>query len=206
MPIPQWLQNGKDKYRGLTHKQIDCSHLLHRVLKDSGCTVKYLTTGTLNDDENEDRNKYYDKIDDNSKMKPGDIILFEKHVGIVESYDPKTRTGKFFGSQTSTGPASTDFGPGTIKGWNKSFNILRPKPQYCPKTSSLRDDDASDKIAFDDSDATLARVNAATGLTSDDEHITEAAAGKGDSGLPGVVLTFVDDNGGITVRRPFAVS
>ena len=178
MPIPQWLQDGKEKYVGLTHKQIDCSRLVYKVLKDSGCTIEYLSTKQLNGKKGKE---YYDEID-KKEMKPGDIILFDGHVGIVESYKPKEGTGKFFGSQNSTGPDRTDFGPGTIKGFDEPFKILRPKPQYCPKTSSLRDDDAvPDKVSPDDSGKPIAHALNALGVASKNVYLTSKAAGNENS-------------------------
>jgi len=118
---------GKGKF------DIDCSHLLNNVLKEK-YTIPYLATGRLKSSEAQ---KYFDKI--TTGIRPGDIILFNGHVGFVEEYapnpqypnDPTKASGKFFGSQTSTGPATAIFGPNEY--WGKDqpvVTILRPKENF----------------------------------------------------------------------------
>jgi len=113
---------------------IDCSHLVNDVLREAGYKLPKdnITTDRMT------CSKYYYKATDD--IKAGDVVLFNGHVGIVVSYDPITKTGKFFGSQGKTGPAETTFStnpaaidPKTGKpyywgGTKKFTNFLRPEP------------------------------------------------------------------------------
>lgn len=101
---------------------IDCSHLVSNILQEAGYNIKYRKTSDMAN------SGFYDKVIDD--IKAGDIILFDGHVGFVVSYNPATKTGKFFGSQTKTGPAITDFGANT--NWSGSFTIFRPKSNLIP--------------------------------------------------------------------------
>jgi len=113
-------------------KEIDCSHLVHSMLVGAGYRISYESTAGL------EYSKFFDaiQVDD---VEPGDLILWRKvhrHVGIVEEISINSNgipSGRFFGSQSSTGPASAEFGlsPRHKVYWQaKPDKFLRPKPCY----------------------------------------------------------------------------
>ncbi|NSX07854.1 hypothetical protein HTX81_04570 [Pseudomonas lini] len=107
-------------------KEIDCSGLLYRMLKDAGYSIPYLTTGQLNVDVT------HFVVVPLANVEPGDIALwinFHGHTGVVESINSVRNAGDFFGSQTSSGPKSAKFGNGSGY-WPMPEKFLRPKPQY----------------------------------------------------------------------------
>nr|WP_260406904.1 hypothetical protein [Pseudomonas cichorii] len=110
---------------GNDRKEIDCSHLLSSMLKDAGYTIPYRTTGALATDTT-----HYDVIA-LSDVQPGDIALWttQGHTGVIEEMDITRTKGRFFGSQTSTGPKSAKFGAGSGY-WPMPNKYLRPKAQY----------------------------------------------------------------------------
>lgn len=113
-------------------KEIDCSHLVHSMLVGAGYRMPYETTAGL------EHSKFFDaiQVDD---VEPGDLILWRKahqHVGFVEEISISSNgvpSGRFFGSQSSTGPTSAEFGlsPRHKIYWQaKPDKFLRPKPCY----------------------------------------------------------------------------
>lgn len=107
-------------------KEIDCSGLLYRMLKDAGYTIPYLTTGQLNTDVT-----YFDVIP-LASVEAGDIALwinFHGHTGVIEGINSERNAGDFFGSQTSSGPKSAKYGHGSGY-WPMPEKFLRPKAQY----------------------------------------------------------------------------
>ncbi|WP_369986662.1 glycoside hydrolase family 19 protein [Pseudomonas xanthosomatis] len=115
---------------------VDCSQLMSLMLKDEGYDMGRLTTAGLETSEK------FDEIAQDQVI-PGDLVLWRAemsygrspralyHVGVVESYDHATKQGNFFGSQSSTGPASAKFGASNWSGyWPNQTKFLRPKPQY----------------------------------------------------------------------------
>ncbi|WP_244997229.1 hypothetical protein [Pseudomonas viridiflava] len=105
-------------------KEIDCSHLLTKMLTGAGYTIPYKTTRELASDTT-----HYDFIALND-VQEGDIALWttKGHTGVVEKMDATRTKGEFFGSQTSTGPKSAKFGAGAY--WPMPDKYLRPKAQY----------------------------------------------------------------------------
>lgn len=116
--------------------RIDCSHLLYRMMLGAGYDVEYENTNALK------KSKYYVPVEPED-VRAGDVVLWLNavgndrkvsdldHVGVVESYDPAKNAGQFFGSQSSTGPASTKFGIKTHSYfWPSATIFLRPKPEY----------------------------------------------------------------------------
>lgn len=105
-------------------KEIDCSNLLYKMVRGAGYAIPYQSTAQLNS------STYYDEIAEED-VQPGDVALWRtkihKHTGVVEKITLGTGKGEFFGSQTSTGPASAKFGSGY---WPTPTKFLRPKPQY----------------------------------------------------------------------------
>lgn len=105
-------------------KEIDCSHLLHKMVRGAGYQIPYQTTAQLNS------STYYDEIAEED-VQAGDVALWQtdnhKHTGVVESFTSATGKGRFYGSQNSTGPASANFGSGY---WPTPTKFLRPKAQY----------------------------------------------------------------------------
>ncbi|PQP03494.1 hypothetical protein C5612_13195 [Pseudomonas frederiksbergensis] len=107
-------------------KEIDCSGLLYRMLKDAGYSIPYLTTGQLNVDVT-----HFDVVP-LANVEPGDIALwinFHGHTGVVETINSVRNAGDFFGSQSSSGPKSAKYGHGSGY-WPMPEKFLRPKPQY----------------------------------------------------------------------------
>ena len=101
-------------------KEIDCSHLVWEALKSAGCKVPYFTTSYLNDYSLANKKPrycypgdYYDQVGaigsngTTIDVKPGDVILFNGHMGIVESiwWDPVVGAfvGTFFHSEGRSG-------------------------------------------------------------------------------------------------------
>ena len=107
--------------------KIDCSHLVSTVFSQNRIQIPYLTTTQL---ASQQALKYFDVISEND-VKPGDLVLFDGHVGFVESYNGSTKTGRFFGSQSSTGPATSNFTVNSANEyWGKDrkfVKVLRPK-------------------------------------------------------------------------------
>ncbi len=89
---------------------IDCSELANQAVLSAGYNVPYLATPQIYEGGHltPAGAKYYETVPTNELQK-GDLVLFKGHVGVVESYDSKTGDGKFYGSQSKTGPASTEF-------------------------------------------------------------------------------------------------
>ncbi|MHC8303363.1 glycoside hydrolase family 19 protein [Pseudomonas sp. PB3P13] len=106
-------------------KEIDCSHLLNRMLRDAGYTIPYRTTGALASDTT------HFEVIALGNVQPGDIALWTTlgHTGVIEEMDVTHTKGKFFGSQTSTGPKSAKYGAGSGY-WPMPNKYLRPKAQY----------------------------------------------------------------------------
>jgi hypothetical protein len=134
-------------FTGLTYEQIDCSHLVHKTFnlyffgkpeldKNQDPIIPYLTA---TDGLYKNAKKYFDEIQPEN-VKVGDLVLFDRppqgkyrHVGFIESYNVDRQVGKFFGSQTSTGPATAIFTTNQKKTgyyWGvkqKVIKFLRPK-------------------------------------------------------------------------------
>lgn len=106
-------------------KEIDCSHLLNRMLRDAGYTIPYRTTGQLATDTT------HFEVIPLASVQAGDIALWTglHHTGVIEEMDITRTKGTFFGSQTSTGPKSAKYGAGSGY-WPMPNTYLRPKAQY----------------------------------------------------------------------------
>jgi murein DD-endopeptidase MepM/ murein hydrolase activator NlpD len=109
-------------------KEIDCSHLVNSLLVGAGYRIPYEPTATLGS------SKFYDEVDVDD-VAPGDLLLWRtshQHVGIVEVIEviKGVPSGDFFGSQSSTGPASTKFGPKAPFWKQTPDKFLRPKAEY----------------------------------------------------------------------------
>jgi hypothetical protein len=107
-------------------KEIDCSGLLYRMLKDAGYSIPYLTTGQLNVDVT-----HFDVVS-LANVQPGDIALwinFHGHTGVVEDINSVRNAGNFFGSQSSSGPKSAKYGNHSGY-WPMPEKFLRPKAIY----------------------------------------------------------------------------
>lgn len=107
-------------------KDIDCSHLLHLMLKDAGYSIPYRMTSQLNTDT-----IHFNTIA-LADVRPGDIALWSgnglSHTGVVETIGINRDRGEFFGSQSNTGPKSARFGVGAPF-WPMPTKYLRPKPE-----------------------------------------------------------------------------
>lgn len=110
---------GKDT-DGDGKKEIDCSTLVWHMLKAAGYKVPYNNTALL---KKNDIN--YDVIEWKDVL-PGDVALWPTHTGFVEDIDVENKSGNFFGSQNSTGPASAKFGTGS-NFWPMPIKFLRVK-------------------------------------------------------------------------------
>jgi len=157
-PIPQWLQNAIDRYGNGRYCHpamagtdeckgkipIDCSNLGKKIHDEAGFAIPYMPTAVLHSPEvfrkyhvteAQENGKYLKGLD----VKPGDTILFKGHEGKVVSYNPDGR-GKFFGSQTHTGPKVTRFGPGAYEAFQKPERFLRPNDSADPHGILRRND------------------------------------------------------------------
>lgn len=106
-------------------KEIDCSGLVYRLLKDAGYTIPYRTTSELNTDR-----VHFEEVPVES-AEPGDIalwIIFHGHTGVIETLSGSATPGNFFGSQ-SHGPKTALYGPNSHH-WPMPEKVLRPKPQF----------------------------------------------------------------------------
>ena len=77
---------------------VDCSYFVYLAMLENGYAVKYFTTSDF-DLYTVGVALYYEKRADAKYIAPGDVVLFEGHVGIVVNYDAKTKIGKFIGAQ-----------------------------------------------------------------------------------------------------------
>lgn len=96
---------------------IDCSHLVHDLFQAAGYSFEYTNTATW---ASRARTLGFVQLPPSALPQPGDVVLFDRHMGVV------TAPGRFFGSQTSTGPACTTFGA-TAHDWG---NAARPVLGY----------------------------------------------------------------------------
>ena len=158
-PIPRWLQNAIDRHDNGTYchpamagtkecegkTPIDCSRLGKKIDDEAGFDVPYMTTQQKHSPkaaeiyhvtEAQKNGVPIQGLD----VKPGDTVLFRGHEGRVVYYDPDTRKGKFFGSQSSTGPKVTDFAPGAYKDFQNPDKFLRPKESADPQGILRRND------------------------------------------------------------------
>jgi predicted chitinase len=117
---------GKDT-DGDGKKEIDCSTLVWEMLKTAGYKVPYNNTTALKINVTN-----YDVIEWKDVL-PGDIALWPTHTGFVEDIDVENKSGNFFGSQNSTGPATAKFGTGS-NFWPMPIKFLRVKEIF--KTGS----------------------------------------------------------------------
>ncbi|EJN34533.1 hypothetical protein [Pseudomonas sp. GM80] len=117
---------GKDT-DGDGKKEIDCSTLVWEMLKTAGYKVPYSNTTALKINVTN-----YDVIEWKDVL-PGDIALWPTHTGFVEDIDVENKSGNFFGSQNSTGPATAKFGTGS-NFWPMPIKFLRVKEIF--KTGS----------------------------------------------------------------------
>ncbi|WP_218920255.1 NlpC/P60 family protein [Chondromyces crocatus] len=98
-------------YGGNSTAGIDCSHYVNHVLGVTDPNYDpvrdYQSTSVLNDEPPD----FYEPVDAGDVQR-GDIVLFDGHMGIVtKPIDPLTGQGEYIGSQSSTGVATTAFGP-----------------------------------------------------------------------------------------------
>ncbi len=111
------LEYAKKKFVGYKYKlgydpdgkTIDYSHLVHEAFKGAGYSYRYKTAAKQNWE-----NENFKKVED-GRIQPGDVVLFKGHMGIVQSFDPKTGSGEFLGSQTKNGPSVAKFSIGDPK-------------------------------------------------------------------------------------------
>jgi len=120
-------KDGSIDLNGNGRKEIDCSNLLHLMLKDAGYTIPYRSTSQLAIDTT-----HFDAVT-LAEVQPGDIALWAGddlyHTGVVESIGVMRDRGEFFGSQTRTGPKSARFGEGAFF-WPMPHKYLRPKSEF----------------------------------------------------------------------------
>ena len=138
-PLIEWRRgsDGTDT-DGNGIPELDCSEMVYRTLEGLGYNVSDFGTGFLNSDASA---KYFGKVENMSDVREGDLIVFDGHVGIVESiwYDSNLRkyVGRFFHSERYAGGATTsDFILDPSKNWpgyvygdsnNPITKFLRPK-------------------------------------------------------------------------------
>ena len=69
-------------YKGKKYDQIDCSHLVHKAFEDAGYEYVYKNTSQIPDCG------YFTKVGLGSAQR-GDVILFDGHMGFIESCELK---------------------------------------------------------------------------------------------------------------------
>lgn len=137
-------------------KGVDCSSLVWRALNEAGYdvqkefgsqasfTTRSLFDGNKNLTEKAERN--FDKVS-LDELKPGDLLMFKGHVAIFTGYSDKGEI-QFFGSQTSTGPASVTVKDGTY--WDgKAFGAIRPKVEFAKDETVEKFKAQTDNVAVD---------------------------------------------------------
>ena len=126
-------------------KGVDCSSMVYYSLQGAGFdlnkTASQFTTSTLfnGSQVTEYAKTHFDVLPPSSKtdqsLKPGDLIMLRmpsgsQHVAIFKGYDDQGRI-QFFGSQTSTGPATVTLNGNTY--WDERstyYGALRPKENF----------------------------------------------------------------------------
>jgi hypothetical protein len=111
---------------------IDCSNLVQQSLLAAGYNVPYLNTDAIyrNGSVTATALQYYQTVPLN-QLQPGDVIVFQGHMGIVQEYSSETGGGFFYSSQSSTGPAIAPFtttGSGYFGGTRAALIGLEPLP------------------------------------------------------------------------------
>ena len=187
--------DGAKNISGDVRNDIDCSHLVFEMLRGAG--YKFTESGKDYRSTSEMRGSgFYDEIPEGD-VRPGDIALWTtggiKHTGIVEVPYDEINGGRFFGSQSSTGPASTDFGvPG--KYWPKPTVYLRPKPEYSPPVGNGSNNGGS---SGGDSGSNNGGSNGGDGSSNNGSGQPGNNTGSGQGYIlptPGYVIWFQDPN------------
>jgi hypothetical protein len=107
---------GNARINGGTSIGFDCSGLVYHILRESGYNVPSAPSSVMIDDKNFGGG-WATAVDPEKKnITPGALVYFSGHVGLVQSYDPVTKTGQFLsmtgkensGSIKSSEPFTTD--------------------------------------------------------------------------------------------------
>jgi cell wall-associated NlpC family hydrolase len=84
----------------VSHDEIDCSHFVWQVLKESISGIPYMPSYDF------PHSPYFRKVDgSDASAEAGDIVYWPGHVGIV--IDPMS--GEFIGSQNSSGVSTANY-------------------------------------------------------------------------------------------------
>ncbi len=121
----------------------DCSGLVHHVLRESGYNVPYASSSAMVDDHTF-KGGWATPVTDPKAVSPGMLVYFSGHVGLVQTYDPKTGMGTFLSmtGKNNSGevkPAvvftTDEDATGKMRGANNSFKgFAAVKPElYDPK-------------------------------------------------------------------------
>jgi hypothetical protein len=122
----------------------DCSGFVSRILIDSGYQVTKFSTGEVvgsNGELKAGASTWQAKVA-SSDIKPGNLLYFPDHVGIVVSYDASTGKGIFRSSTTSKGIKDDEFDINL--GWKQSASSYKPIVFATRVTAELSD--RSDKF------------------------------------------------------------
>lgn len=123
----------------------DCSGLVYHVLRESGYNVPYATSAVMTNPATFDGSWASVVNPETATVKPGTLVYFSGHVGIVQSYDPVTKTGEFLsmaggnniGKLKPTEPFTTDekINPGIHWGGSTTFKgFAEVKPELYDRT------------------------------------------------------------------------
>jgi hypothetical protein len=123
----------------------DCSGLVYHVLRESGYNVPYATSAVMTNPATFDGSWATVVNPEAATVKPGTLVYFSGHVGIVQSYDPVTKTGEFLsmaggnniGKLKPTEPFTTDekVNPGIHWGGSTTFKgFAEVKPELYDRT------------------------------------------------------------------------
>jgi hypothetical protein len=191
--------------------EIDCSHLVFEALNEASIKIpyEYVMTAALNSQ----RATIYYGIVQPEELIPGDLIVFDGHVGIVKSvyFDNKIKKirGTFFHSESfSGGPTITGFvvDPTSIRpGYDENYYGSKKKPI----TRFLRpkkepDKPAKQKIEKPKKNAEGARKSPHMYVVSTTPDVCKTPMGNSTPPVPYQIVGNLNDSASISPNVRFA--
>lgn len=135
----------KDKTGSVTGPGVECTEFVYQSMLTAGFVLDSVRSraNDIASGVNQKGNKSPElqSINDFKNIRAGDIILFDGHAAIVESYDPNTGAGVFVGSQGSpgeggVGPSFSPFQLESKSNTREYWNFDRLKGVYRPTDSA----------------------------------------------------------------------